>query len=156
MLILPPFLLPTAPRWMNWLVNLRRMMKPPNTYAELQAVCGYDGSAFRRCQVHRLRRRRSRHWRTPSNLRIGRPAVSSMDVLLYNWNIATSAESPNPYIGSGKLDGNGIPADFFSDVHIRKAFAYCFDCDTLINDVFSGEAIQSLQLTLPGMPGFFR
>ena len=30
-------------------------------------------------------------------------------------------------IGSCKLDGNGIPPDFFSDVHVRKAFNYCFD-----------------------------
>jgi peptide/nickel transport system substrate-binding protein len=78
-----------------------------------------------------------------------------MDVLLYNWNISSSEESPNPYIGSGKLDGNGIPADFFSDVHVRKGFSYAFDFDTLMTDVFSGEATQSLQLTLPGMPGFF-
>ena len=34
--------------------------------------------------------------------------------------------SLNPYLGSNKLDGDGIPADFFQDVHIRKAFAYCF------------------------------
>ena len=40
----------------------------------------------------------------------------------------------NPYIGSGELDGNGIPADFFSDVHVRKAFNYCFDYDAYIDD----------------------
>src|SRR5574340_287593 len=62
--------------------------------------------------------------------------------------------SLNPYLGSGKLDGNGIPADFFSDVHIRKAFAYCFDWDTVINDVYRGEAVQSMTLSLPGMPGY--
>ena len=60
----------------------------------------------------------------------------------------------NPYLGSNKLDGNGVPPDFFADVHIRKAFAYCFDWDTLINEVYKGEAVQSLVLALPGMPGF--
>jgi peptide/nickel transport system substrate-binding protein len=90
----------------------------------------------------------------PLRLRIGRPGIS-MDVLGLNQAIATSAESPNPYLGSGKLDGNGIPADFFADVHIRKAFAYCFDWDTYINDVFRGEAIQPVGLALPGMPGYF-
>ncbi len=60
----------------------------------------------------------------------------------------------NPYIGSGQLDGNGIPADFFSDVHIRRAFSYAFDFDTFINDVYQGEAVQSTQLALPGMPGY--
>ena len=60
----------------------------------------------------------------------------------------------NPYLGSNMLDGNGIPPTFFDDVHIRKAFAYCFDWATLIDDVYMGEAVQSKVLSLPGMPGF--
>ncbi|GAP12291.1 bacterial extracellular solute-binding proteins, family 5 Middle [Longilinea arvoryzae] len=67
---------------------------------------------------------------------------------------APAEVSLNPYMGSNKLDGNGIPADFFQDVHIRKAFAYCFDWDTVINDVYKGEAVQSFTLPLPGMPGY--
>ncbi len=66
----------------------------------------------------------------------------------------TEAAAQNPYIGSGKLDGNGVPPDFFADVHIRKAFSYCFDWDTVINDIYQGEAVQSLTLSLPGMPGY--
>jgi peptide/nickel transport system substrate-binding protein len=91
----------------------------------------------------------------PLRLYIGRPAIV-MTAIIDNWNIATSADSPNPYLGSGKLDGNGIPADFFSDIHIRKAFAYCFDFQTLIDDVFKGEALQPVGLVLPGMPGYFQ
>ena len=60
----------------------------------------------------------------------------------------------NPYIGSNKLDGNGVPPTFFDDVHIRKAFAYAFDWDTVINEVWDGEAVQSKTLSLPGMPGY--
>ncbi len=60
----------------------------------------------------------------------------------------------NPYIGSNKLDGNGIPPTFFDDVHIRRAFAYAFDWDTVINEVWKGEAVQSRTLALPGMPGY--
>lgn len=90
----------------------------------------------------------------PLRLLKGRPQLQ-MDVLGLNWKIATSEESPNPYLGSGKLDGNGIPSDFFADVHVRKAFAYCFDYDTLINDVFNGDAVQAIGLPLPGMPGYF-
>ena len=52
------------------------------------------------------------------------------------------------------LDGNGIPADFFANEHIRKAFSYAFDWETFINDVYKGEAVQSLELSLPGMPGY--
>jgi peptide/nickel transport system substrate-binding protein len=123
-----------------------------NSYGPTAEVCGYDANAlgadkFTSCAAGETNE-------APFLARLGRPGIS-MDVLLYNWNIATSEDSPNPYLGSGKLDGNGIPADFFSDVHIRKAFAYSFDWDTMIDDVFSGEATQSMQLTLPGMPGFF-
>ena len=90
----------------------------------------------------------------PFRVRLGRPLIQQ-DVILYNWNIATDPKSPNPYLGSGQLDGNGIPSDFFADINIRKAFSYCFDWDTYINDIYKGEATQSFQLTLPGMPGFF-
>jgi peptide/nickel transport system substrate-binding protein len=60
----------------------------------------------------------------------------------------------SPFVGSGKLDGEGIPLNFFSDPHIRKAFNYCFDYDTYIKDVQFGEAVRSEALTLPGQPGY--
>ena len=124
-----------------------------NTYGPVQEVCNYDAGALGAAKFTACAAGEAGNG-GQFLARLGRPVVS-MDVLLFNWNIATSADSPNPYIGSGKLDGNGIPGDFFSDVHIRKGFAYSFDWDTLINDVYSGEAVQSFQLTLPGMPGFF-
>ena len=67
---------------------------------------------------------------------------------------AAEDTAPNPYIGSGQLDGNGVPPDFFSDVHIRKAFSYAFNWDTFAADVYNGEAVQSLELPLLGMPGY--
>jgi peptide/nickel transport system substrate-binding protein len=85
-------------------------------------------------------------------LYIGRPGLVQ-DVILYNFDIV-NAEGNNAYVGSGQLDGNGIPSDFFADVHIRRAFSYAFDWDTFINDVYNGEAVQSLTLPLPGMPGY--
>ncbi len=60
----------------------------------------------------------------------------------------------NPYLGSNKLDGNGVPPTFFDDIHIRKAFAYAFDWEVIINEVYQGEAVQSKVLSLPGMPGY--
>ena len=60
----------------------------------------------------------------------------------------------NPYLGSNKLDGNGIPPTFFDDVHIRKAFGYCFEFQTIIDDIYMGEAVQSKTLSLPGMAGY--
>ncbi|MFW9896240.1 MAG: hypothetical protein ACFFD7_10590 [Candidatus Thorarchaeota archaeon] len=47
----------------------------------------------------------------------------------------------SPYIGSGALDGTGIPTDFVSDLNVRKAFAYVFDYEFAINLLSSGEAI---------------
>jgi peptide/nickel transport system substrate-binding protein len=68
------------------------------------------------------------------------------------WNINT--DGGNNFIGSGQLDGNGIPPDFFSNVHIRKAMAYCFDYDTYINQIFQGDAVQSKNVMLPGQVGY--
>lgn len=56
----------------------------------------------------------------------------------FNYNI----NSTSKYIGSGKLDGQGVPPDFFSDINVRKAFAYAFDYDTEIAQALAGEAIQ--------------
>lgn len=85
----------------------------------------------------------------PMRLYIGRPSLSSQDLFM-TFNIAESSN----YVGSGQLDGNGIPLDFFSDVHIRRAFAYCFDWDIYISDVFDGEAVQQPVLARQGMAGF--
>ena len=85
----------------------------------------------------------------PMRLYIGRPSLSSQDLFM-TFNIAEKSN----YVGSGQLDGNGIPLDFFSDVHIRRGFAYCFDWDIYISDVFDGEAVQQPVLARIGMPGY--
>ena len=85
----------------------------------------------------------------PYRLYVGRPGLSRTDMFL-NFDVAEGSN----YIGSGQLDGNGIPRNFFSDVHIRRAFAYCFDWDVYISDVFDGEAVQSPVVPLAGMPGY--
>jgi peptide/nickel transport system substrate-binding protein len=85
----------------------------------------------------------------PMRLYIGRPSVVSND-LFFTFNVAETSN----YVGSGQLDGNGIPLDFFSDIHVRKGFAYSFDWDTYIADVFDGEAVQQPVLARAGMPGY--
>jgi peptide/nickel transport system substrate-binding protein len=57
-------------------------------------------------------------------------------------------------LGSGKLDGNGIPPDFFSDINIRKAFNYCFDWNTYIQQVYNGEAQQAYGPFISGEIGY--
>jgi peptide/nickel transport system substrate-binding protein len=49
----------------------------------------------------------------------------------------------SPFIGSGKLDGEGVPPDFMSDIDVRKAFCYSFDQETYAEQIYLGEAIPS-------------
>jgi peptide/nickel transport system substrate-binding protein len=63
-------------------------------------------------------------------------------------------EGVNPYIGSGKLDGNGIPPDFFADIHVRRAFNYCFDYETFISDAQNGEGVRNNGPIILGMLGY--
>nr|ADM94996.1 ABC-type dipeptide transport system periplasmic component [uncultured Atribacterota bacterium] len=46
----------------------------------------------------------------------------------------------NANLGSGKLDGEGIPPDFFSDIHVRKGFSYLFPYDIFIEKSMHGQA----------------
>ncbi|MBN2115211.1 MAG: ABC transporter substrate-binding protein [Anaerolineales bacterium] len=88
----------------------------------------------------------------PFRVTLGRSTNTRSDIF-FNFNVA-NPDGSNTYLGSGQLDGNGIPVDFFSDVHVRKAFNYCFDWDTYIGDIFNGEAIQSTSLVIEDMPGW--
>lgn len=60
----------------------------------------------------------------------------------------------NPYIGSGQLDGDGIPPDFFSDEDMRKAFAYAFDWDTYITEALEGDSVQAKTIMIKEVFGY--
>lgn len=60
----------------------------------------------------------------------------------------------NPYIGSGKLDGDGIPPDFFSDIDVRKGFAYAFDWDTYITEALEGDSVQAKTIMIKEVFGY--
>ena len=60
----------------------------------------------------------------------------------------------NDYVGTGQLDGNGIPADFFSDVDVRKGMCYAFDYETFLAEVMLGEALQVASPIVDGLYGF--
>ena len=49
----------------------------------------------------------------------------------------------NPDIGSGKLDGNGIPPNFFSDPDVRKGFEYAFDYEAFLKEGLSGRGARA-------------
>ncbi|MBI4386983.1 MAG: ABC transporter substrate-binding protein [Elusimicrobia bacterium] len=78
------------------------------------------------------------------------PTIEMNPVAYFTFKINPVA---NPYIGSGKLDGNGVPPDFFSDLDVRKGFSYAFDYQGFIRDVFRGKGTQAtgcIPKTLPG------
>lgn len=45
----------------------------------------------------------------------------------------------NEDVGSGLLDGKGIPSDFFADVNVRRGFAQLFDQQAFVDQVYQGE-----------------
>ncbi|NMC15602.1 MAG: hypothetical protein GYA40_03020 [Chloroflexi bacterium] len=71
--------------------------------------------------------------------------------LLFNYQM--TAED-NPFILSGALDGSGIPADFFSDIHVRKAFSHAVDWQPVIDSVYGSQAIQAQGPIPQGEIGF--
>jgi peptide/nickel transport system substrate-binding protein len=79
------------------------------------------------------------------------PRPQSDDMFM---NFAIDTEGGNSWIGSGELNGAGIPADFFSDIHVRKAFNYCFDRDTFIQEVAQGEGIPHRGPIIADMLGY--
>ncbi len=67
----------------------------------------------------------------------------SYSAAIFNQSVNPSG---NPDIGSGKLDGKGIPVDFFSDIHVRKAFSHSIDWQAMKEDVGMN------LIDLPGSP----
>ncbi|MDR7549389.1 MAG: ABC transporter substrate-binding protein [Armatimonadota bacterium] len=60
------------------------------------------------------------------------------DGIFMNMNI--NVAGGNPDVGSGRLDGAGIPPDFFADINVRRGIAYAFDYTTMIRDCWRGKA----------------
>jgi peptide/nickel transport system substrate-binding protein len=74
----------------------------------------------------------------------------SIDAFFFNQDIAPEST----YVGSGALDGQGIPLDFFTDIDVRKGFCYAFDFETYIRDGLSGQGIQRGSPVVEGLPFF--
>jgi peptide/nickel transport system substrate-binding protein len=79
----------------------------------------------------------------------GLPSVSKSHVFM-------TFEIPpdSPYIGSGQLDGNGIPPNFFSDINVRRAMHYCFDYDIFIAEAQLGEGVRTNGPIIRDMLGY--
>jgi peptide/nickel transport system substrate-binding protein len=90
----------------------------------------------------------------------GQPFRKITDILVVNnrtdvgFQFDINTEGGNNFMGSGKLDGDGIPATFFQDPAIRRAMNYCFNFDLYFEDVLLGEGQRAPTLMLPGQPGY--
>jgi peptide/nickel transport system substrate-binding protein len=74
----------------------------------------------------------------------GVKSVKIMDNLTNNSQsgIFMNQNIKNPEVlGSGKLDGKGIPGNFFADVNVRKAFAHSFGYEQYIKEVQAGKSV---------------
>lgn len=69
------------------------------------------------------------------------PRLRTDPVIFFTLNINMQA---NPDVGSGKLDGEGIPANFFEDKDLRKAFIYAFDYDAFLKESMEGRGERAI------------
>ena len=63
------------------------------------------------------------------------PRLRTDPVIFFTLDINMQA---NPDVGSGKLDGQGIPSDFFADKDLRKGFEYAFDYESFLKESMEG------------------
>lgn len=78
------------------------------------------------------------------------PRLATDPALFFTFKINPAA---NPDIGSGALDGEGVPPDFFADADVRKGFAYAMDYEALLKDTFKGTAQRAKGPIPPGTFG---
>ncbi len=78
------------------------------------------------------------------------PTMENDPIVFFTFKINTVG---NPYVRSGRLDGDGIPSDFFNDIDVRKGFAYAFDYKGFIDDVLHGKGRQATGSIPASMPG---
>jgi len=73
---------------------------------------------------------------------------ASVTSVFFNFDINTDA---NEDVGTGQLDGKGIPSDFFTDVNVRRGFAQLFDQQGFVDQVYQG---QGVVITMGEPPSF--
>src|SRR4030043_1142258 len=61
---------------------------------------------------------------------------------------------PSEYIGSGALDGDGIPYNFFNDSNVRKGVCYAFNYPPYITSALSGQGAQRGSPVIDGLYGY--
>jgi len=80
----------------------------------------------------------------------GLATLERSSILFFTFKMSPTA---NSNIGSGKLDGQGVPPDFFSDKDIRKGFAFSIDYDGYIKDILRGKGKRTAAVIPASLPG---
>ena len=79
------------------------------------------------------------------------PMIEINPMVLFTYHVQAAG---NPFIGSGRLDGDGVPPDLFVDTDVRKGFAYAFDYAGFIRDVSRGHGTPANGCIPKGLLGY--
>lgn len=79
---------------------------------------------------------------------------AGLSVFAMHMNQDVVVENNSVNVGSGELDGAGIPSDFFADIDIRKAFSYSFDHQVMIEELFLGNGTKITMALPPSFLGY--
>lgn len=71
--------------------------------------------------------------------------------IFFNFDLSLAGEEA---VGSGRLDGNGVPSDFFADVDVRLAFAHLFDQAGFVEQTYGGNGVTLTAPLPPAFPGY--
>jgi peptide/nickel transport system substrate-binding protein len=77
--------------------------------------------------------------------------LAALDLTGAHFNLKIN-DKGNSNIGSGKLDGQGIPTDFFADKDVRMGFIYAWDEQQELKDGFNGNAVDPVTFLPKGLP----
>lgn len=72
-------------------------------------------------------------------------------IMFFNFHVEPSGDTD---MGSGRLDGEGIPPDFFSDQDVRLGFAHALDSARYVREVLRGRGRAASGFIPPGLPGY--
>jgi peptide/nickel transport system substrate-binding protein len=75
---------------------------------------------------------------------------TAASALFFNQAIAKGSK----FVGSGKLDGKGVPANFFADINVRRGFAAAMDSKRIIDEILGGLAENRTMPVPTAQPGY--
>ncbi len=85
-----------------------------------------------------------------SGVTVNRFSSTSASAVFFNQAITKGSK----YVGSGKLDGKGVPANFFADINVRRGFAAALDSKRIINEILGGLGETRTMPVPTALPGY--